>query len=535
MTAKNKYSNGIIPLFSLAAILFLTHLTFAETATFEKEYTYQASELDSKISSRTIALEQVKILLLEELGTYLESETQVKNFKLSRDQITTLSAGIVRTEVLSENWDGKTYHLKAKIAADPQEVMKSIDSLRKDRERSKDLEAARQKAEEAFKEIERLRKEVKILNKREGKQEDYKKAIDKLIAKDWFEKGFKLLQEEAKHSVKILGYLTILETPESVNVDNLNEAINAFNKALEFDPRFGRAYRSRGGVSLLMKNYDQAARDCNQAINLDPMDAENYIFRATIYNSVNNYGEAIKDFDRAIFLDPKSSSSFYFRAGIYEKIEKYQQAIKDYERAIELAPENFEKMLIYNWRGDLYAKWGNDQKAAKDYEKAIEFAPDKAHACSQRAWAYSRIENYQQAIKFYTRAIELEPQIFSYYNNRAFAHQEMGNYPQAIQDFERAIELTPKTGEPKAIAAIYAQGHNGIGLSNEKLGKYQEAIKNYDAVLKFDPNFIWAYWRKGKCYESLGDHKRAMENYVIAARLGQKDAQEFLKARGVKW
>jgi hypothetical protein len=54
----------------------------AEIKTFLKEYTYQASEMDSKVSCRAIALEQVKRLLLEELGTYLESHTEILNFQL---------------------------------------------------------------------------------------------------------------------------------------------------------------------------------------------------------------------------------------------------------------------------------------------------------------------------------------------------------------------------------------------------------------------------------------------------------------------
>ncbi|MEK6599935.1 MAG: hypothetical protein AABY52_06320 [Deltaproteobacteria bacterium] len=55
---------------SVLAISFLFIFispVYAEKVTFIKEYMYQASELDSKHSSRTISLELVKRLLLEEL------------------------------------------------------------------------------------------------------------------------------------------------------------------------------------------------------------------------------------------------------------------------------------------------------------------------------------------------------------------------------------------------------------------------------------------------------------------------------------
>ena len=102
-------------------VLFIPRITSAELKTFVKEYTYQASEIDSKMSCRIIALEHVKRLLLEELGTYLESRTEVKDFRLTKDRIVILTAGIVRTEIVSESWDGNSlkYQLKAKLTADP--------------------------------------------------------------------------------------------------------------------------------------------------------------------------------------------------------------------------------------------------------------------------------------------------------------------------------------------------------------------------------------------------------------------------------
>ena len=85
---------AMIIFFSSLFLLLTPHYVFAETRTFIKEYTYQASEYDSKVTCRLLALEQVKRLLLEELGTYLESHTEVKNFQLTKDQIIVLTAGV---------------------------------------------------------------------------------------------------------------------------------------------------------------------------------------------------------------------------------------------------------------------------------------------------------------------------------------------------------------------------------------------------------------------------------------------------------
>ena len=72
-------NRGFIFMTFITALLLVGAAFFspanAETKTFIREYEYQASEMDSKISSRVIAFQEVKRLLLEEIGTYLQSQT----------------------------------------------------------------------------------------------------------------------------------------------------------------------------------------------------------------------------------------------------------------------------------------------------------------------------------------------------------------------------------------------------------------------------------------------------------------------------
>jgi len=136
--------NYFIMTFILCASLITpSPASAAGLATFEREYRYQANETDNQVSCRMIALEQVKQLLLEELGTYLESNTEVKNFSLTRDKITVLTAGIVRTTIIDEKWDNTVYYLKARIVVDPDDVSRKIDALRRDRQKSEELGATR--------------------------------------------------------------------------------------------------------------------------------------------------------------------------------------------------------------------------------------------------------------------------------------------------------------------------------------------------------------------------------------------------------
>ena len=270
--------------FSFLFLLLIPHLTSAETKTFIKEYTYQASEEDSRNSSRTIALREVKRLLLEELGTYLESETKVKNFQMTRDRITALTAGIVSAEVIEDTWDGKVYWLKAKIAANPQDVIKSIDNLRKDLEKVKEYEELRKRSEELLQENERLNKELKI-SEGEKKQiavQAYKRNINNLSATEWFERGTKLIISS-----------------------NYTDAVKAFSMTIELNPQDEKAYHYRGVAYGALGNYEQAIKDYNKAIELNPQDASIYSNRSAEYYALGNYQQAIKDCNKAIEMNPQ--------------------------------------------------------------------------------------------------------------------------------------------------------------------------------------------------------------------------------------
>jgi len=320
-------------------VLFIPNLVSAETQTFIKEYTYQASEADSKLSSRTIALEQVKRLLLEELGTYLESITEVANFRLTKDKITTLTAGIVQTEIVDEKWDGKTYWLEAKIEADSDDVVKSIDNLRKDRTKTKELEKVRKRADKLLTENAKLRKELEVA-KGEKKRQGivaYEKTIKELTEVEWFEKG--------------LVY--------ALSGDYSN-AIDAFTKVIEFNPKDTFAYSNRGLSYSNLGNYRRAIEDYDKAIELNPKIASTYHKRGTAYDRLGNYRQSIEDFDRAIKLNPKDATSYNNRGTAYGQLGEYRRAIEDFDRAIKLNPKDAG---AYVNRGKAYAALGNNRQA----------------------------------------------------------------------------------------------------------------------------------------------------------------------------
>ncbi len=341
-----------IILISFLLVIYIPNLTFAETKTFIKDYTYQASDFDSKMSSRTIALEQVKRLLLEEVGTYLSSETDVKNFQLTRDRITTLSAGVVQTEILTEKWDGKTYYMKAKISLDPQEVTKLIGGLRSNSQKNRELEETNRKVDEALKRIQELKDELTAGQHSEKKENEYSKAVAELKSKEWMDKGVALMTAE-----------------------NYPAALDAFAKATEINPGNAWGHINRGWAMNALGDYQQAVKEFNTAADIDPKNVWLYVHRGLSYNALGDFRQAMVDADKALNLDGNISFGYISRGWAYVGLGNYRQAIVELDKASQLEPKN---PFIYSTRMWAHNALGNTRQAQEDLGRSIELAPNNS-------------------------------------------------------------------------------------------------------------------------------------------------------------
>ncbi|XP_021732892.1 serine/threonine-protein phosphatase 5-like isoform X2 [Chenopodium quinoa] len=89
-----------------------------------------------------------------------------------------------------------------------------------------------------------------------------------------------------------------------------------------------------------------------------------------------------------------------------------------------------------------------------------------------------KAHKYSQAIDLYSQAIELNEQNAVYWANRAFAHTKLEEYGSAIHDATKAIEIDPK----------YSKGYYRRGAAYLAMGKFKEALKDFQQVKRICPN-----------------------------------------------
>ncbi|MDP1675325.1 MAG: tetratricopeptide repeat protein [Bacteroidota bacterium] len=262
----------------ISCLLYISLLSSAKT--FTREYSYNAGEADSKSSSRAIALDQVKRILLEEIGVYLKSEfttTKEENGdsynEVSSLQIQSITGHITETKIIEEKWNGETYYIKASISVDPDEVSKKITAIGTNKNKLREIEDVKRKNDEAASELARLRKELANATtetKRLAIQKEYTVASEILSATDWFEKGYR-----------------------AYNSNDLDNAIIYYQQAIKLNPNVYEVYNNLA-LSYKNKGYaDKAIQYFEKAIELNPQNPDPYINLGKAYYDKGNFEKKV--------------------------------------------------------------------------------------------------------------------------------------------------------------------------------------------------------------------------------------------------
>ena len=222
---------------------------------------------------------QVKRLLLKKLGTYIETKTEVANYQITKDEIAALSAGIIKTEILEEKWDGKIYSLTAKIDADPNSVAKAIKEMKGSREGEENIRKLKNVNEKSIEQIQELKEELaRIQNNLININRDFMSSSDIISAWESYEIGLQL-QREGKYK----------------------EAISTFNKAIAHNPKYMHFFQ-RGRAYKALKQYKNAINDFSTVINLNPSIRNAYFYRGIAYRQIGKKKKGLSDIRKAAKL-----------------------------------------------------------------------------------------------------------------------------------------------------------------------------------------------------------------------------------------
>ena len=126
---------------------------------------------------------------------------------------------------------------------------------------------------------------------------------------------------------------------------NYQEAVDDFSKAIELDPKNGKAYYNRAIVYGALGRNKDAIEDGTRAIELNPKDANAYINRGIDYIGIGNYGKAVADLNKAIELNAQDAAAYYARGYAHQKLSTFERALPDFRKSAKMGYKKAEAYL----------------------------------------------------------------------------------------------------------------------------------------------------------------------------------------------
>jgi tetratricopeptide (TPR) repeat protein len=216
--------------------------------------------------------------------------------------------------------------------------------------------------------------------------------------------------------------------------DQLQKAIAEYQRAIQLDPSYARAYVGLSeAYHVLPLNADAAA----QEVLPKAKDA------------------AIK----AVELDPQLSDGHVALAFILGQYDwDWAGAEREYKRAIELSPNNSVARAYYSRMLTLLSR---RSEAIAEAERARELDPMSAAASLFLGQAYSNDRQYDRAAQELAQGLEMNPNFWPLHFFLGQVYEQQGRYADALTELSKAegptLEATSQIGHLYAISGKRAK------------------------------------------------------------------------------
>lgn len=310
---------------------------------------------------------------------------------------------------------------------------------------------------------------------------------------------------------------------------SLKEAVKKAPQNTGTRLELARLYAARYQETKKMYFLDAGIKEALEAVRLKPTfsDAHLFLSRALFLKPSSSLDERIIDELKQIQAEAlKQDPDFirvehfvpyqYFSAFVYynkaSKEKKYLDMVaKELKEAIQLKPDLHGGHCFL---GRVHFLQGKEDLALFEAKEAVRLDPDcyLSHEllgglCMKKVYTEEDCYNDEMielGIKEFKEAIRLDPEAYYPHSMLGYLYRSKGLHDLSIFELKQALRLSRSAG-----------GHEQLGITFERKGEFDEAIKEYFEALVADPKFraiyldlAWTYFLQNRFSDSISEINR---------------------------
>jgi tetratricopeptide (TPR) repeat protein len=232
------------------------------------------------------------------------------------------------------------------------------------------------------------------------------------------------------------------------------------------------------GINFMnLKNYNEAIKAFEEAIETNPDDYETYLELGNAYYYVKKFKDALYYYDKALEINPNLDYLWNNKGLALIALKRNDEALKYYDKAIRINPHGDN---VWNGKGNALSNLRKFDEAIECYDKALEINQNNADAWNGKGFALNSLGKFDEAIECYDKALEIDPNFDNAWTNKGFSLSNLGRFDEAMKLYDKALEINQNN----------ADAWNGKGSAFYALRKYDEAVMCYDKLLELNPSSV---------------------------------------------
>ena len=269
-------------------------------------------------------------------------------------------------------------------------------------------------------------------------------------------------------------YLAITELSRGES----RQALNAINKAIQFNSSDTRYYTFRSQLLLSTRRFVDAEQNAKMALRLNPSNIRAAIILGRAFVGQQKLQEArtiFESLNKAISDQPNILESLaIISLGSKDKKagEKYLQQL------LKLDPGHNRGLQLY-----LNLKYPGDIKGAIDYiNQQLKKAPEDFRLYLVQGSLLEKEKDYEGALAAFSRAKKVSDNNPAVYLATGQLLASLGKTDEALKEYENLLKI-----QPRSLPANMAMASLLVTRNDNSA-----AIKHYEAVLQISPNYTLA-------------------------------------------
>ena len=240
----------------------------------------------------------------------------------------------------------------------------------------------------------------------------------------------------------------------------LEEALKAFDKAVQLKPDVAELWKNLGNVLLALERPADALLSFQHILTLDPRHWEAAYQSAVLFHQLERLAEAVEHFDLCNRLKPDHALTLRARARSLRDMNRLKEALQDSQRACKLDPGDAGAC---NGVGDILARLPDRQEEALQwFDRALELEPDFLQALTNKALVLGQLHRSEEAIANYRRLRSLDP-------DNAEVNISLGHLHLLLGDFESGWAGHEARRKIPSFSAPYPKFSEPIWLGKETI------------------------------------------------------------------